>query len=401
MRNMHNKYSQSGKDFEEGINFERLRRDRLQRVREAMKRHGLGAIVAFAEENIRYVTGIAGLPFIGSRYTVLPLEGEPMHFEQGGDLRWVRDFGAPWLSGRITHSIPVGDAMQFGSEAIAKLSKLWMGGVKRTLQDMGVSKEKIGFDYTGGLVPVLEEAGINYVNAWPCMYDARSIKTRDELLLLGIAQTIAAAGFYTMEQMMKPGIRESEVRAEMVKTMLSLGADDVVGTFCSGGRTNPYFRSGATDKILGPGDLVISDIVVRYMGYHTCTVRTMLVGDEPTSEQKALYRECYESMLRTMYACKAGVGTDKVAEALPHGTFEDYSLNIVHGLGIGGHEPPAITHMFAKDFPMELNENMYLAVETYAGGPDCNQGVRLEEDIVITESGYETLSRYPFDKRML
>jgi Xaa-Pro aminopeptidase len=401
MRDILNKYSQSGKDFEDGINFERLRRERLQRAREAMKRHGLGAIVVFSDENIRYITGISGLPFPGCRYTVLPVEGEPMHFEQGGDLRWVRDFGAPWLSGRITYSIPVGDALQFGSEAVPKLAEMWMRGVKKTLQDMGVGGEKIGFDYMSGLVPVLEEAGINHENAWPCMYDARSIKTRDELLLLGIAQTIAAAGFYTMEQMMKPGIRESEVHAEMVKTMLSLGADDVVGTFCSGGRTNPYFRSGATDKILGPGDLVISDIVTRYMGYHTCTVRTMLVGNEPTSEQRAAYREAYEGMLRTMNVCKAGVGIDKVAEALPHGTLEDYSLNIVHGLGIGGHEPPAVTHMFAKEFPMELKQNMYLAVETYAGDPGYNHGVRLEEDIVITENGYETLSRYPFDKRML
>jgi Xaa-Pro aminopeptidase len=57
--------------------------------------------------------------------------------------------------------------------------------------------------------------------------------------------------------------------------------------------------------------------------------------------------------------------------------------------------------MFAKEFPMELKQNMYLAVETYAGDPGYNHGVRLEEDIVITENGYETLSRYPFDKRML
>lgn len=401
MRKMYNKYSQFGKDYEEGVNFERLRKERLQKTREAMARHGLGALVVFTGENIRYITGIAGLPFPGERYTVLPIEGKPMHFEQGGDLRWVRDYGAPWMTGRITYSIPIGDAHCFGPEGMTKSLELWADGVKKVLKDYGINREKVGFDYMAGLAGVLQEANINYVDGWPCMYDARAVKTRDELQLLAIASTIADAGFYTMEKMLRPGIRECEVWGEMHKTMLALGADDVVGTFASGGRTNPYCRFAKTDKIIGPGDLVISDIVTQYMGYHTCAVRTILVADNPTSEQKALYREAYDSLYRTLNVCKAGVGTDKVAGALPYGTFEDFSLNIAHGLGIGGHEPPFITHMFAKDYPTELKENMYLAVETYAGEPGDTYGVRLEEDIMVTETGYEIFSRYPFDQRML
>ena len=401
MYRTYNKYSQFGKDYEEGVNFERLRKERLQKTRESMVKHNLGALIVFNGENIRYITGIAGLPFPGERYTILPIEGEPVHFEQGGDLRWVRDFGAPWMAGKVTYSIPIGNGHFFGPEGARKCMELWADGIKKVLKDCGVIHEKIGFDYMAGLAGVLEEANIKYVDGWPCMYDARSLKTRDELQLLAIASTIADAGFHTMEQMIKPGVRECEVWAEMVKTMLALGADDVVGTFTSGGRTNPYCRIAKTDKILGPGDLVISDIVTRYMGYHTCAVRTMLVGNKPTSEQKALYKEAYDSMHKTMNVCKAGVGTDKVAEALPVGTWEDFSLNIAHGLGIGGHELPFVTHMFSKDYPMELKPNMYLAIETYAGKPGGGHGVRLEQDIVITETGYETFSRYPFDERML
>lgn len=401
MKKMYNKYGQFGRDYEEGVSFERLRKERLQKTREAMVRHGLGALVVFNGENIRYITGIAGLPFPGERYTVLPIEGEPVHFEQGGDLRWVRDFGAYWMKGRITYSIPIGDGHCFGPEGHAKSIELWAEGIKKVLKDFGITREKVGFDYMAGLTGVLEEADISYTDGWPCMYDARSAKTRDELQLLAIASTIADAGFQTMKDMLKPGVRECEVWGEMHKTMLSLGADDVVGTFTSGGRTNPYCRFAKTDKIIGPGDLVISDIVTQYMGYHTCVVRTMLVGDKPTSEQKALYREAYDSMYRTIDACKAGAGTDKVAEALPKGTWEDFSLNIAHGLGIGGHEPPFVTHMLSKDYPMKLKPNMYMAVETYAGQPGGTCGVRLEEDLVITETGYEIFSRFPFDERML
>jgi Xaa-Pro aminopeptidase len=397
----YNKYGQFGKDYEEGVNFQRLRSERLKKTREAMERHGLGAMVAFAGENIRYITGIMGLPFPGERYTVLPIGGEPIQFELGGDLRWVRDFGAPWMAGRVNYSIPIGDRHCFGHEGAAKSLELWVEGIKKVLKDCGVVHEKVGFDYLAGLAGVLEDANIKYVDAWPCMYDARYIKTRDELQLLAIASTIADAGFHTMEQMIKPGVRECDVWAEMVKTMLSLGAEEVMGTFASGGRTNPYCRFVITDKILGPGDLIISDIVLQYMGYRTCVVRTMLVGDKPTSEQKALYREAYDSLLKTMNACKAGVGTDQVAKALPEGTWEDFSLNIAHGVGVSVHEPPFVTHMLSEKYPTELKLNAYMAVETYAGEPGGGHGVRLEQDFVITETGYETFSRYPFDERML
>ena len=401
MYKMYNKYGQFGKDYEEGINFQRLRSERLQKTREAMKRHGLGAMVVFNGENIRYITGIMGLPFPGRRYTVLPIEGEPVHFELGGDFRWVRDFGAPWMAGRVNYSIPVGGAQRFGPEGAKKSLELWVDGIKKVLKDAGVGQEKVGFDYLAGLAGVLEDANIKYVDGWPCMYDARYVKTKDELQCLAIAASIADACFYTMEQMLKPGVREFEVWAEMNKTALTLGAESIIGSFASGGRTNPYCRIAITDKILGPGDLVIADVVLPYMGYYADFVRTMLVGDKPTTEQKALYREAYDSLSKTMNACKAGVGTDKVAEALPEGSFEDYSLNIAHGVGLSVHELPAVTHMFSKKYPIELKLNAYMAVETYAGKPGGGHGVRLEQDFLITETGYETFSRYPFDERML
>lgn len=86
---------------------------------------------------------------------------------------------------------------------------------------------------------------------------------------------------------------------------------------------------------------------------------------------------------------------------LPGGSFEDYSLQIAHGVGLSLHEIPRIIRVWSKDNPIELKPNMYLAMETYAGKPGGNQGVRLEENYVITENGYEMFSRYPFDEKML
>ena len=401
---MCNKFSQFGKDWEEGVNFERLRRERLQKTREAMGRHGLQAMVVFAPANTRYITGIRWSTFPAPgvvRYTVLPIEGEPVHFELGGDYGRVKE-NTTWMEGRIKVAIPIADLAAASDAAKKKALDEWASGIKKVLKDNGASNGKIGFDLLNiPMIEPLENANIKYVDGTMAMLEARMIKTQDELQLLRIASRIADAGFYTMEQMIRPGVRESEIWAEMTKIMMVLGAESVTGIFTSGGRTNPYYRLEGSDRILGPGDLVISDICAVYMGYYTCVVRTFVVGNKPTSEQKALYRECYDYLCKAVEACKAGVGTDKVAEVLPGGSFEDYSLQIAHGVGLSLHEIPRIIRVWSKDNPIELKPNMYLAMETYAGKPGGNQGVRLEENYVITENGYEMFSRYPFDEKML
>ena len=182
--------------------------------------------------------------------------------------------------------------------------------------------EKSVFDsmFDLSMIKALDHANLDYVDGQSAMMEARSVKTKDELQLLSIASQIAEAGLYTIDKVMKPGIRECEVWAEAAKTMISLGADSLEGICTTGGRTNPYYRISGTDKILRPNDLLVTDIVVSYMGYHTCVVRTFLNGTKATKEQKKFYREAYE-VLVCVDKCSQGwrSTTDKVAEALPQG----------------------------------------------------------------------------------
>ncbi len=406
---MYNKWGQFGKDLEEGINFERLRKERLQRTREAIKRHRLGAIVAARLENARYITGFRGQLIEDTihRYVVLPAEGDAVVFELGGDYGRLKE-SATWLKERqITNSIPILGTPHTGTpaevEARVKLTDLWVDGIKKVLQEYGVADKKIGFDYILDVsaVRALERANIDYVDGQSVMMDARCVKTEDELQLLSIASQIAEAGLYTIEQTMKPGMRECEVWAEADKTVLSLGAERLRGILTTGGRTNPYYRLEGTDKIMRPGDLLITDVVLQYMGYYTCVVRTFLVGNKPTKEQKKLYRDAYDALNRTIDTVKAGVTTDKVAQALPKGNWANFSLNIGHGLGLHVHEAPFIAEIYSKECPTELKAGQYLAIETYEGESGSDQGVRLEQNFVVTKTGYEVFSRYPFDERLL
>jgi Xaa-Pro aminopeptidase len=406
---IYNKWGQSGKDYEEGINFDRLRRERLQKARESMIRHDLGAIVAIRGENARYLTGFNGLPVQSTvlRYVVLPVTADPVIFELGADIGRLKE-SATWMNERnIVPSIPVFATPHHGTpievETREKLSYLWADGIKRVLQEYGVADKKVGLDFVLDLsmIKALDHANIDYVEGQSAMMDARSVKTKDELQLLSIASQIAEAGLYTIERSMKPGIRECEVWAEAAKTMIALGADSLEGICTTGGRTNPYYRQAGTDKIMRPNDLLVTDIVVSYMGYHTCVVRTFLNGNKPTEEQKRNYREAYDSLYKAINAVKAGVTTDVVAEALPKGDWANYSLNIGHGLGLIVHETPSIVEAYSKDCPTEIKENMYIALETYAGDAESEQGVRLEENLAVTREGYEIFSRYPFDERLL
>lgn len=408
-KRMFNKWGQAGKDYEEGINFERLRRERLQKARESMIRHDLGAIVAIRGENARYITGFLGLGVQSTvlRYVVLPVTADPVIFELGADIGRLKE-SALWIKEEnILPSIPVfatpHHATPVEVETRERLSYLWADGIKKVLQDYGVADKKVGFDFILdiSMIKALDHANIDYVEGMPAMMEARSVKTQDELQLLSIASQIAEAGFYTIEKAMKPGVRECEIWGEAAKTMYSLGAENLMGICTTGGRTNPYYRLGGTDKILRPNDLLVTDIVVSYMGYYTCVVRTFFNGTRPSKELKKFYRECYDSLYKSINAVKAGVTTDKVAEALPKGDWANYSLNIGHGLGLIVHETPSIVEAYSKACPTEIKENMYIALETYAGDSDSEQGVRLEENLAVTSDGCEVFSRYPFDERLL
>lgn len=406
---MYNKWGQFGKDYEEGVNFVRLREERLQKAREAMKRHDLGAIVAARLDNTRYITGLRGILIEGTvlRYVVLPVDGDPILFELGGDYGRAKE-GASWLPAhQITTSIPIGAMPHTGTpselKSRARVTALWADGIKKVLQDHGLADRKVGFDLLQDVsaVRALEKANINYVDGGAALMDARSIKTKDELQLLSIASQIAEAGLYTIEHSMKPGIRECEVWAEANKTVMSLGAERLQGICTTGGRTNPYYRMEGTDKILRPGDLLVTDVVLSYMGYHTCVVRTFLVGIKATKQQKSLYREAYDALYKTIGTIRSGVTTDYVAESLPQGNWDDFSLNIGHGLGLHEHEAPTIAAVYSDECPIDIKEDMYLAVETYAGKPGGDQGVRLEENLRVSGDGCEIFSRYPFEDKLL
>jgi Xaa-Pro aminopeptidase len=399
-------YSTTATDWQLRVDFDRMRRDRLERAREQMRAKGLGAVILFVGENVRYVTGT----FQGNwkhnifiRYCVLPVEGDPVLFETVGSDMECAKLDAPWLNGQVRPAMTWrwaegGEQMMVGRMA---------DSVYEVLKENGVENERIGIDVMDmQAFEALKGRGINLVSAWPAISGARVIKTPDEIECLKISSTYGDAAMWKIQnEWLKPGVKESYITAKVNEFLYEEGFDFVYDIIvASGGNTSPY-RRWHSDKIIRQGDLVIVDInAVGPGGYFIDFVRCFLVDAKPTPEIKSLYQECYNSMYAALAELKAGNTSADVARHFPKYDDDKYGSvslqQFAHSIGLSLYEGMWMSRAYSLEYPAELKENMYFAIETFAGHPGLQQTVRLEENVLVTKEGPVIFTLHRHDERM-
>ncbi len=361
----HRLYSQTGADWQYRVDFDRLRRDRLQKAKEQMNKHDLGALVLFAGANIRYVTGSYQGNWkynINIRYAVLPNGGEPVLFETAGSDLVCAKMDLPWMQGRIQPAM----TWQWAEGAVPHMAGKMADDVLGVLKDHKVDKEKIGIDNIDmPALKALQDRKINIVNGWPAMSAARVIKTRDEIELLKQASSIGDAAMWKIKyEWLKPGVREREIEAKVHEFMLERGCEIIYDIIvASGGNTSPY-RRWATDKMIRQGDLVIVDInAVGPSGYFVDFVRCFKCAAKMTQKEIDLYREVYDSMYAGIEKMRPGNTTADVAAAFPKYDDDKYGTvtlqQFAHSIGITLYEGMWISRAYSLDYPAEIKENMY------------------------------------------
>jgi len=390
-------YSMTGHDAQIRLNFDQLRKERFDRMKKAMDEFDIDALVLFYGPNIRYALSLhQGLWKEGNmiRYSVVPRDGDPVHFETAGSDLEVAKLDAPWMAGRIRPAI----TWKWTEGATEHMAKRMAESVYEVLKENKIEKGMIGIDMTDQYsYEAFKNLGIKLVNPWPAITAARLIKTPQEIECLKIATAIGDACLHKIKhEWLEPGVRESEIFAKAAAYLVERGFEypgEII--VASGGNSSPY-RRWHTDRIMRNGDLVIIDLGgIGPGGYFIDYVRCYKIGGKWTKKEKELYREVYESMYGAIEQCRPGNTTKDVANKFKKFDDDKYRTTSLeqfgHSTGITLYEGLWISRAYSMDYPAEIKENMYLAVETYAGISTIRhgvpQGVRLEENFLVTKDG--------------
>lgn len=391
--------------WEDRIQLDRMRKERVEKLREEMKKNGIGTFLCFDPPNIRYLTDIHQAKLLEkvalSEHVIFPRTGDPILYTWGSRWRRIRDELAPWLKGNVRPGFRLGFHLTrniYPEEFIQDL--------KRTMAEHGLSKEPLAIDMpviTLDLRQLFEKAGIEVVDGGGCIRRARMIKTQDEIECQRMASAICDEAYAALREAVRPGIREYELESIAIDTALKRGADEAMAILvCSGENTTPNM-AGAGDRPIRRGDLIFFDLAdISWKGYRVCYYRTFSCG-KATARQKENYQECLDLTYRAIEKVKAGVSTADIVKAWPPPehwgakTWWDISECAVgHGIGLWVQEAPGISPLFSVEYPVTLEENMVIALESWYGTKDHpTDGCRFEETMVVKKDGYEILTRWP------
>ena len=391
-----------GVDYEERVDFARLRAYRNARARAALDASECGALLLFDFYNIRYTThtwigGALGDKMI--RYALLARGRDPVLWDFGSAVKhhklyskWVPEEN--YRAGFLGFRGAVAPSVGLMRDAVTEIKSL--------LVEAGVADLPVGVDIVEPpFLFEMQRQGLRVVDAQQIMLDARVIKSPDEIMLLTQAVAMVDGVYQDIVDVLKPGIRENEIVALASKRLYEMGSDQVEAiNAISGERCNPHPHN-FTDRLIRPGDQAFFDIIHSFNGYRTCYYRTFSVGSA-TPAQRDAYKQAREWMDRGIDGIRAGVGSDEIAALLPAAQdfgfgseMEAFGLQFAHGLGLGLHERPIISRLNSFTEPVELQTGMVFALETYCPATDGFSAARIEEEIVITETGPKVLTLFP------
>ncbi len=396
------RYGTMGVDFEERVNFERLRHERLAKAKAALKASNLGSLVCYDFDNIRYITGT----HVGewgrnkmNRYCILPREGEPLLFDPATPAKKI---SCPWMADRVFPAVgSMRGAIPPETGSVEKVA----GDVLKWLKEYGVDKQPVGMDIADiPLIRTLEKRGLEIVDGQEVMLEARITKTKDEIELLQVSAAMVDAAYEEVVRHIRPGNRENDLVAAANHVLYSLGSELVECVNSVAGERGKPHPHTFSDRIIRPGDMIFLDIMHSYMGYRTCYYRTFICG-QPSRQQLEAYATAWKWLKDSIDAVKPGATTADVARAWPApGEFglktedEAFLLQFGHGVGLSIWEKPVISRLFSLEHPYPIREGMVFALETYCPSADGRGAARIEEEVVVTKDGGERIFRYPIEE---
>lgn len=381
---------------------------RLANTRRVMAAGDVPAMLLRDPFNVLYATGATNMTVfnlcVPARYLLVVADGPVILFDYLGgehlaaglptidDVRTAR--GLSYVS---SNSSPTDESAAMARE-IAAVVREHHGAVDRLAID--------SFPFLA--VDALRAEGFVVSDADAVMSRVRRAKLPIELAYMREAVRRTVDAVHEMQVALRPGMTEIELWSRFVGGLVA-GHGQFVATRLleSGPKTFPYFQEAGT-RVIEDGDLVCIDTdAVAFESYQADFSRTLLAGDRPaTPEQRELYSRAYEQLRHNVSLIGPGVTFEEVARKawpVPEEHRASRYSCVGHGLGMIGEFPNLPFHTPGVPYPLDdvFEPGMVFCVESYIGSARTSQGVKLEDQLLITETGIEVMNDYPFEARLL
>ena len=392
----------------EGIDLRAVRRYRRQRLRTEMAKHGVAALILSDPVNIRYATGTRNMQIFSqrnapARYLLLTMERSIL-YEFTGCMHLADGFETvDEVRPSMTASFVAAGA------AIAARERAWAREMADTITELVGSGSTVGMErMNAGAAIALAETGHRVVDAQLPVELARSIKSVEEIKCVEASLRATEIAVGKVREAIEPGQTENHLWSILHQSVIAQNGDYVETRLLnSGGRTNPWFQESA-NKTIGENELIALDTdVVGCHGYYSDFSRTFHAGpDQPTRQQRQLYRTAYEQVHHNMDLIKPGVSFKEYSQRawdIPEKYHDNRYYLSAHGVGLTGEYPYLYHHLDydAAGYDGIIEPGMTICVESFIGENNGAEGVKLEQQLLVTETGNRLLSRFPFEPELL
>ncbi|WP_029042514.1 M24 family metallopeptidase [Cucumibacter marinus] len=390
------------------VDMVKVRAYRLGRVREQMREREIGALILSDPVNIRYATGARNMQVFTSRnqpsrYLVLT-SNDAILFEFTGCAHLADGLET------LTEVRPAVTASYVAAgEEIAEREKAWARKTGALLSELVEPGARVGLErLNAGAAIALKDQGFEIVDAQAPVERARAIKSSEEMKCVIASLRATEVGVARLRRAIRPGMTETALWAVLHQAVIEQNGDYIETRLLnSGPRSNPWFQE-AGSRVIGENELIALDTdVVGCFGYYADFSRTFHSGPgRPSAAQRELYKTALEQIAHNMAIIGPGLTFRDYADkawSIPEKYWANRYYLSAHGCGMTG-EYPYLYHR--ADFPDAgydgvLEPGMTVCVESYIGEEGGAEGVKLEQQILITETGTELLSEFPFEDDLM
>ena len=378
---------------------------RNQRVRDQLSKRDYAAVLLYDPVNIRYATNTSNMQVWclhnSVRYALILREGPTILFE------FPR--AAHLLEQQVAHVDEVREPTMFqymvSGQRMGNFIRRWTDEICDILQQYAGDNRRLAIDRLDpAAVFALSGSGIEVKDGQEVMEQARCIKSDEELLLVRYSMAVCEQAMNELRESIQPGITEQALWSRMHQRAIEAGGEWFeTRLLTTGERTNPWYQE-CGDHLIAKGDMIALDTdFVGPFGYCSDVSRSWVCDAKPTNTQYRLYNDAYDLLQRNMQHLKAGLSFKEFSELcgnMPDNYATRRYTVLAHGIGLSD-EYPFIPFKDDMDkYGVDDNhfqENMTVCIEAYIGEDGGKEGVKLEEQVLITPTGVERISLYPYE----